>query len=128
MDPDDLLGGAAVDAAVAALAERNRHHLEQMAPNERDDAVSHWRELAITVLTAARSTLGHGDRHEGVGEAIHGRATIVLEDAGGSEVTVHASFWPQMEDLGGGEVAATPAQIAALELLEQLTGEEEPPG
>jgi hypothetical protein len=29
-----------------------------------------------------------------------------------------------MEDLGGGELAATPAQIAALELLEQLTGEE----
>jgi hypothetical protein len=126
MDPDDLLGGAAVDAAVTALAERNHHHLEQMAPDEREDAVAHWRELAMTVLTAARSTIGEGDGG-GAGDELHGRATIVLEDAGGSEVTVHASFWPQMEDLGGGEVAATPAQIAALELLEQLTGEEPPP-
>jgi hypothetical protein len=126
MDPDDLLGGAALDAAVAALAERNRHHLEQMAAHEREDAMGHWRELAMTVLTAARSTLGDGEGESA--DEVHGRATIVLEDAGGSEVTVHASFWPQMEDLGGGEVAATPAQIAALELLEQLTGDEELPG
>ena len=121
MDPDDLLAGPAVAAAVAALAERNRHHLEQMAPQERDDALAHWRELALTVLTAARSATG-GD---GEDDDAHGRATIVLEDAGGEEVTVHATFWPEMQDLGGGEVAATPAQIAALELLEQLTGGED---
>ena len=35
------------------------------------------------------------------------------------------TFWPEMQDLGGGEIAATPAQVAALELLEQLTGEDE---
>jgi hypothetical protein len=122
MDPDEILRGPAIEAAVAALAERNRHHLEQMAPAEREDAVGHWRELAITVLTAASSA----SRDESVdGDDVRGRATIVLEDAGGSEVTVHAAFWPEMEDLGGGEVAATPAQIAALELLEQLTGPEE---
>ena len=120
MDPDDLLAGPAVAAAVAALAERNRLHLEQMAPAEREDALVHWRELAITVLTAARSATGAADAADP-----HGRATIVLEDAGGEEVTVHATFWPEMQDLGGGEVAATPAQIAALELLEQLTGGEE---
>lgn len=120
MDPDDLLAGPAVEAAVAALAERNRHHVEQMAPDEREDALTHWRELAITVLTAARSATGDED-----GEDPHGRATIVLEDSGGEEVTVHATFWPEMQDLGGGEVAATPAQIAALELLEQLTGPED---
>ena len=61
MDPDDLLAGPAVAAAVAALAERNRHHVEQMAPNEREDALVHWRELAITVLTAARSAVGDGN-------------------------------------------------------------------
>ena len=121
MDPDDLLTGPAVDAAVAALAERNHHHLEQMEPDEKDDALGHWRELAITVLTAARSASGSASRR---GDG-HGRATIVLEDAGTEEVTVHATFWPEMQDLGGGEVAATPAQIAALELLEQLTGDEE---
>jgi hypothetical protein len=123
MEPDDLLGGAAVEAAVAALAERNRHHLEGMDAEERDDAVAHWRELAMIVLTAARSTAGTAN---GDADDHHGRATIVLEDAGGDQVTVHASFWPQLQDLGGGEVAATPAQAAALELLEQLTdpGEE----
>ena len=126
MDPDDLLAGPAVEAAVAALAERNRHHVEQMSPEERGDALEHWRELAITVLTAARSAVGTGGDGGGQGgDLIHGRATIVLEDAGGEEVTVHATFWPEMQDLGGGEIAATPAQVAALELLEQLTGEDE---
>jgi hypothetical protein len=123
MDPDEILSGPAVEAAVAALAERNRHHLEQMAPNERADAVGHWRELAMTVLAAARSAAG--DTEAATDGEVRGRATIVLEDAGDSEVTVHATFWPEMEDLGGGEVAATPAQIAALELLEQLTGDDE---
>jgi len=120
MDPDDLLAGPAVEAAVAALAERNRHHLEQMSAEERQDALGHWRELAMTVLTAARSATGS----EGE-DPSHGRATIVLEDAGGEEVTVHATFWPEMQDLGGGEIAATPAQIAALELLDQLAGDDE---
>ena len=120
MDPDDLLAGPAVEAAVAALAERNRHHLEQMSDAEREDALGHWRELAITVLTAARSAVGAAGA-----DRSHGRATIVLADAGGEEVTVHATFWPEMQDLGGGEIAATPAQVAALELLEQLTGDDE---
>ena len=53
-----------------------------------------------------------------------GRAVIVLEDAGGDEVAVHASFFPQLEDVGG-EVLVTPAQAAALELLEAMTGGEE---
>jgi hypothetical protein len=68
------------------------------------------------VLTAARTASGPEPAEEG------GRAAIVLEDAGGDEITVHASFYPQLEDLGGGEVAATPAQATALELLEQLAG------
>jgi hypothetical protein len=127
MDPDEILSGPAVEAAVAALAERNRHHLEQMAPDERADAVGHWRELVMTVLAAARSAAGDAEAPADGGE-IRGRATIVLEDAGDSEVTVHATFWPEMEDLGGGEVAATPAQIAALELLEHITGDDEPDG
>ena len=49
---------------------------------------------------------------------------IVLEDAGEDEVAVHASFFPQLEDVGG-EVLVTPAQAAALELLEAMTGESE---
>ena len=71
------------------------------------------------MLTAARTAAGPGPADGEVG----GRAAIVLEDAGGDEITVHASFYPQLEDLGGGEVAATPAQATALELLDQLAGD-----
>ena len=53
---------------------------------------------------------------------------IVLEDVssgrGEAEVAVHASFFPQLEDVGG-EVLVTPAQAAALELLEAMTGPDE---
>jgi hypothetical protein len=118
--PDDLLADAPLGAAVAALADRNRHHLAQMTDEERQDALAHWHDLAVAVLTAAGAALG-GDSAP-VGEA-PGRAIIVLEDAGGDEVAVHASFFPQLEDRGG-EVMVTPAQAAALELLEAMTGEE----
>ena len=102
------------------FAERNRHHLEQMTESERNDALAHWHDLAVVVLTAASAALGgeEGDQRE------HGRAVIVLEDAGNDEVAVHASFFPQLEDLGG-EVLVTPAQAAALELLEAMTGPDE---
>jgi hypothetical protein len=119
--PDDLLGEAALRAAVAALAERNQHHLADMSEREQADAVGHWRELAMTILTAARTASGPEPAEGETG----GRAAIVLEDAGGDEITVHASFYPQLEDLGGGEVAATPAQATALELLEQLAGDDD---
>jgi hypothetical protein len=119
--PDDLLAGAPLEAVVAALAERNQHHLEQMNAAERDDAIAHWRQLAVTVLTAAGAALEDGDE---LGEADAGRAVIVLEDAGPEEISVHASFFPQLEDLGGGDVGATPAQAAALELLDQLSDDE----
>jgi hypothetical protein len=121
--PDDLLAEAPLEAAVAALAERNHHHLAQMSDAERDDAIAHWRQLAVTVLTAAGATLD-GDLDAGDDDAA-GRAVIVLEDSGPEEIAIHASFFPQLEDLGGGEVGATPAQAAALELLEQLSDEPE---
>jgi hypothetical protein len=118
---DDLLADAPLGAAVAALAERNRHHLDQMTDEERQDALRHWHDLAVAVLTAAGAALGGGDAVNG---DTQGRAVIVLEDAGEDEVAVHASFFPQLEDLGG-EVLVTPAQAAALELLEAMTGEAE---
>jgi hypothetical protein len=118
--PDDLLADAPLGAAVAALADRNRHHLAQMTEEERNDALAHWHDLAVAVLTAAGAALG--SEEAAAGEAL-GRAIIVLEDAGGDEVAVHASFFPQLEDRGG-EVLVTPAQAAALELLEAMTGEE----
>jgi hypothetical protein len=123
--PDELLAEAPLEAAVAALAERNHHHLAQMNPAERQDALAHWRELAVAVLTAAGATLGEGPVGlEGDGP---GRAVIVLEDSGPEEIAIHATFFPQLQDLGGGEVGATPAQAAALELLEQISDDDDPP-
>jgi hypothetical protein len=120
--PEDLLAEAPLEAAVAALAERNHHHLAQMSDAEREDAIAHWRQLAVAVLTAAGAALGD----EGENGGAPGRAVIVLEDSGPEEIAIHASFFPQLEDLGGGEVGATPAQAAALELLEQIADEDEP--
>ncbi len=122
-DPADQLQPAAVQAAVAALAARNEHHLASMSEAEQADAVRHWHELAVAVLTAASATSGLGSSPaEADGP---GRAVIVLEDVGDNDVSVHASFHPELEDRGNGEVAGTPAQIAALELLDALGGEPE---
>ena len=124
--PDELLAEAPLEAAVAALAERNHHHLAQMNPAERQDALAHWRELAVAVLTAAGAALGDGPGDvEGDGP---GRAVIVLEDSGPEEIAIHATFFPQLQDLGGGEVGATPAQAAALELLDQISEDDPPAG
>jgi hypothetical protein len=120
--PDELLASAPLEAAVAALAERNHHHLAQMSPAEREDAIAHWRQLAVAVLTAAAAALGDDGEEPGEGP---GRAVIVLEDSGPEEIAIHATFFPQLEDLGGGEVGATPAQVAALELLEQISDEDD---
>jgi hypothetical protein len=120
--PDDLLAGPPLEAAVAALAERNHHHLAQMNDAERADAMSHWRELAVAVLTAAGAALGE-DQIDADGD-VPGRAVIVLEDSGPEEIAIHATFFPQLQDLGGGEVGATPAQAAALELLEQISDDD----
>src|SRR4051794_41953733 len=77
---DDLLADAPLGAAVAALAERNRHHLEQMTDEERQDALRHWHDLAVAVLTAARAALGGG---EATNRGTRGRAVHRPPDPGG---------------------------------------------
>ena len=121
-DPAVHLSDASVGAAVSALAERNRHHLESMTEAERDEAIVHWRELALAVLTAATAAgAADADAQADAGdEPRPGRAVIVLEDVDADGVAVHLSFHPELEDLGDGEIAGTPAQIAALELLDAL--------
>ena len=104
--PEDLLAEAPLEAAVAALAERNHHHLAEMTPAERDDAIAHWRQIAVAVLTAAGAALQEEPSLNG--DEGPGRAVIVLEDSGPEEIAIHASFFPQLEDLGGGQVGATP--------------------
>jgi hypothetical protein len=122
--PEDLLAEAPLEAAVAALAERNHHHLAEMTPAEREDAIAHWRQIAVAVLTAAGAALQEESSMNG--DEGPGRAVIVLEDSGPEEIAIHASFFPQLEDLGGGQVGATPAQAAALELLEQISDDDDP--
>ena len=115
----EMTGREALLAAFDRLFERAANKLKlECTDEERADALSHWHDLAVAVLTAAGAALGgeeSEDRETG------GRAVIVLEDSGQDEGAVHASFFPQLEDVGG-EVLVTPAQAAALELLEAMTG------
>ena len=122
IDADALLGTRAVEAGVQALAARNQHHLQAMAPDEQAEAANHWRELAVEVLSATREALSPGQgatAAEGTG-----RAVIVLEDSGGDEVSVHVTFAPQLEEMTDGSIAGTPAQLAAMSLLEAMTAED----
>lgn len=120
IDADALLGTRAVEAGVSALAGRNQHHLAAMAPEEQVEAANHWRELAVEVLSAARNALTAAQGIEGAG-----RAVIVLEDSGGEEVNVHVTFSPQLEEMSDGSIAGTPAQLAAMSILESIAGEDD---
>ncbi len=124
IETDALLGTRAVEAGVAALAGRNQHHLAGMAAEEQVEAANHWRELAVEVLSAAREALSGGT---GIPEGA-GRAVIVLEDSGGEEVNVHVTFAPQLEEMSDGSIAGTPAQLAAMSLLESIAGDAEDHG
>lgn len=122
VEADALLGARAVEAGVSALAARNQHHLATMGPDEQAEAANTWRELAVEVLSAARAALAP---HAG-GQPVEGggRAVIVLEDSGSDEVNVHVTFAPQLEELPDGAIAGTPAQLAAMSILESITAED----
>jgi hypothetical protein len=121
VDSTALLGPAVIEAAVGALAQRNQHHFEAMDEGERAQALETWRDLAGDVLAAAHHALFGGVPQPN-------RAVLVFEDGGTEEIAIHASFTPQLEDMGDGQVAGTPSQITALSLLENLQTEanEEP--
>lgn len=55
-----------------------------------------------------------------------GRATITLIDSaeGDEEVDIAVEFSPQLQEMGEDEVAGTPAQLLALEVLESAFGDE----
>src|SRR4051795_1785763 len=75
--------------------------------------------LAENMLRAAALA---GDEHLQEGR---GRATITLTDSGkDDEVDVAVEFVPQLEELGDDEVAGTPAQLLALEILNGAFNEE----
>jgi hypothetical protein len=76
--------------------------------------------LAESMLRAAALA---ADEHLQEGR---GRATITLTDSGrDDEVDVAVEFVPQLEELPGDEVAGTPAQLLALEILNGAFGEGE---
>jgi hypothetical protein len=118
--PEALLAEAPLQAAVAALADRNQHHFAQMSEDERRDAVATWHDLALTVLTAAGAAVDAPDPALGAPPA--GRAVLVFEDAGEDEIAVHATLYPQPEQQGD-DMLVTPAQAAALELLQGMADE-----
>jgi hypothetical protein len=117
--PEALLGDAPLQAAVAALADRNAHHFARMSEEERRDAIGTWHDLAVTVLTAAGAAV---DGPAGSGPGGPGRAVLVFEDSGEDEIAVHATLYPQPEQHGD-EMIVTPAQAAALELLQNMSDE-----
>jgi hypothetical protein len=118
VDSTALLGPTVIEAAIGALAQRNQHHFEQMDEAERAQAVETWRGIAGDVLAAAHHALFSGQPQPN-------RAVLVFEDGGGEEIAVHASFTPQLQDMGEGQVAGSPAQITALTLLESLQNQGE---
>lgn len=75
--------------------------------------------IATAMLEAAGAV---GSEHLAAGL---GRATITLMDSesGDEEVDVSVEFSPQLEELSADEVAGTPAQLLALEVLENAFGE-----
>jgi hypothetical protein len=118
--PEALLAEAPLQAAVAALADRNQHHFARMSEEERRDAVATWHDLALTVLTAAGAAVDAPE--PAPGQAPAGRAVLVFEDAGDDEIAVHATLYPQPEQQGD-DMLVTPAQAAALELLQGMADE-----
>lgn len=78
--------------------------------------------VAAAMLTAAGAI---GSEHLASGR---GRASITLMDSerGEDEVDISVEFSPRLEELGEGEVAGTPAQLLALEVLEAQFGDAEP--
>lgn len=89
--------------------------VEQRAPSAADLS------LAEAMLAAAKAASAE---HL---ESGRGRATITLTDgAGEDEVDVAVEFLPQLEELDEDEVAGTPAQLLALEILNGSFGEGDP--
>lgn len=77
-------------------------------------------QIAERMLRAA-GDLGGEHIEQGLG-----RATITLTDSQTEEeVDVAVEFSPQLEEVGEGEVAGTPAQLLALEVLEDAFGGDE---
>ncbi len=124
MPPDAILSEESISAGVAALERIHGRHLGDMTPDEQADARDHWRQQVEEILTAVHAMYAASP------PAGAGRAVISFTDAGEDRIDVSVAFQPDLEDMGDGEVAGTPAQVLALSALESLgedDDEEEPP-
>jgi hypothetical protein len=122
--PDAILSEESIAAGVEALERIHGRHLADMTPEEQAEARDHWRQQVEEVLEAVRAV------HASPVEPGAGRAVISFTDAGEDRIDVSVAFRPDLEDMGDGQVAGTPAQVLALSALEALGDdeeEEEPP-
>ena len=119
--PDAILSEESIAAGVSALERIHGRHLSDMTPEEQADARNHWRRQVEEILTAVH------DVHAATPPPGAGRAVISFTDAGDDRIDVSVAFQPDLEDMGGGEVAGTPAQVLALSALEALGDAEEGP-
>lgn len=71
-------------------------------------------------MLAAAGTIGGEHLAAGLGRAV---ITITDSATADEEVDVAVEFWPQLEEVGAEEVAGTPAQLLALEILEGAFGQ-----
>jgi hypothetical protein len=119
ISPDTILSEDSIAAGVAALERIHGRHLADMTADEQAEARDHWRRQVEEVLTAVRDV--HGDpTTPGAG-----RAVISFTDAGDDRIDVSVAFQPDLEDMGDGQVAGTPAQVLALSALDALGDGEE---
>ena len=119
LPPDAILSEESITAGVAALERIHGRHLSDMTPEEQSDARDHWRRQVEEILTAVR------DMHAAAPPPGAGRAVISFTDAGEDRIDVSVAFQPDLEDMGNGEVAGTPAQVLALSALEALGDDED---
>ena len=117
--PDAILSEDAIAAGVLALERIHGRHLADMTPDEQAEARDHWRRQVEQVLAAVRDALA------GPTEPGAGRAVISFTDAGEDRIDVSVAFQPDLEDVGDGQVAGTPAQVLALSALDALGDDEE---
>src|SRR3954462_10824476 len=121
LPPEGILSEESIAASVAALEQIHGRHLADMTPDEQADARDHWRNQVEQVLTAVH------DVHASPAPPGAGRAVISFTDAGDDRIDVSVAFQPDLEDMGDGQVAGTPAQVLALSALESR-GEDEDDG
>ena len=119
LQPEAILSEESISAGVSALERIHGRHLADMTEEEQADARDHWRSQVEEVLTAVHGLHAAGPPPGG------GRAVISFTDAGDDRIDVSVAFQPDLEDMGDGEVAGTPAQVLALSALEAL-GDDEP--